>query len=62
MTCRLSVLLIACTCTETYPLFESTEFAGGERVGSANDGDDIDARRQTAHQLNVHLSQAAKPM
>lgn len=41
-----------------YPLLEATELAWGQRVGLADDGDDIDTGRKTAHQLDVHFPQA----
>lgn len=44
----------------TNPLLEAFEFRRGQAVGLADDGDDVDARRQAAHQLDVHLAQAVQ--
>lgn len=43
-----------------YPLLEATELARSQRISLANDGDDINARRQTAHELDIHLAQAVR--
>ena len=40
-----------------YPLLECLELTQCERVGLANDGNDIDTRGEAAHELNVHLAQ-----
>jgi hypothetical protein len=45
-------------CSHTHALLESLEFAGGQRVGLANDRNDIDTGRQTAHQFDVDFSEA----
>ena len=41
----------------TYALLEATELARSKRISLANDRDDVDTRRQTAHELNIHLAQ-----
>lgn len=41
----------------TYTLLEGLELGGSKGVRLANDGDDIDAGREAAHELNVHLAE-----
>ena len=43
----------------SYPLLETAKLSWGQRVSLANDRDDIDARRKSPHQLNIHLTKAA---
>ena len=43
----------------TDPLLEAPQLGGRQRVGLADDGYDIDARRKAAHELNVHLAKTA---
>ena len=42
----------------TYAGLEGNELGRGERVSLANDGDDVDTRREAAHELNVKLAEA----
>ena len=42
----------------SYPLLETAKLSWGQRVSLANDRDDIDARRQAAHQFDIHFPQA----
>jgi len=44
--------------TTTDPLLEPFEFAGRKGVGLADNGDYVDAGRETAHELNVHFTEA----
>ena len=41
----------------TYPLLETAELTWRERIGLANDRDNVDTRGEAAHELNVHLTQ-----
>lgn len=43
-----------------HSLLEIAELAGGEGVGLADDGDDVNAGREAAHKLNVELAKAAQ--
>jgi hypothetical protein len=38
------------------------ELVGGQGIGTTNDGDDVDARSQALHQLNVELAKTGTPL
>jgi hypothetical protein len=42
----------------TYPLLELSELVWGKSIGFTNDGNDVDSRRQSSHEFNVHFSEA----
>ena len=44
----------------TYPLLEGEEVLGGEGVGLRDDGDEVDPRAESLHDLNVERLQPSE--